>query len=120
MYRYALPIAICCVLAVSPATANQQVDNAKRVFAEVGSDPEKLGTYCAMLDAMYAMNGNEADPERRAGYEKAYDSLITTLGPEFRSAWEAGDSLAGDATGAKEYRVASEELEARCRTTASP
>lgn len=114
MGRLAIMMLLLCATAVGASAASQRVEDAKRVFGEVSQDADRLGTYCAMIDTMYAMEGDKSDPARVEGYRRAFDGLMTALGPDFRTAWATGDLAHATDEDAKEYQAASAALEARC------
>jgi hypothetical protein len=100
--------ALC--LAASPVlAASPKVDAAVKVFKAVATDAGKLKTFCAMSKVM-EQAGEKEDPKLDAQIQ----GFIKQLGPDFETAWGAGDDLDENSPDGKVYNAALDDLSGKC------
>jgi len=105
---------VLCTLAAGPAVAAEpKIDAAIKTIVALGNDPAKLKTFCAMSKAM-TDEENEKDATKVADIDKQVDGFMQALGPEFQSAWNAGEELSPETADGKEYYGALDALNAKC------
>jgi hypothetical protein len=101
-------LALC--LATAPAfAASPKVESAIKVYKAVGANPAKLKMFCDIAKLMEQM-GDKQD----AAMEAQIDRLVGQLGPEFQTAWEAGDGIDENSPDGKALYAALDELEEKC------
>lgn len=99
-------------LIVTPAVAlDAKVKEAIKTFGDVGSDPAKLKAYCDMGELMEEAGDDEKKLEAADAKIEAH---FDTLGPEFETAWNAGENLKEDSEDAKALSAALDELDQKC------
>lgn len=104
--------ALLLASSLSPAFAQDaKIAAAVATFKATAADPAKVATYCEMSNAM-ATTGDQPDPKAEA---KA-DELLKKLGPDFATAWNAGENLAENSPDAKALTAAMDELDSKCPT----
>ncbi len=101
--------ATLCLLATAAMAADPKVQSAVQVFAATAADPGKLKTFCEMSDAMDAAGDKEdsANDTKISGYMKQ-------LGPEFETAWNAGENVDESSADGKSLNNAIDELTSKC------
>jgi protoporphyrinogen oxidase len=100
--------ALC--LALSPAyAASPKIDHAVSVFKAVSADSGKLKTFCAMTKVMDAAG----DKEDAATDQKIAD-LMKQLGPDFETAWNAGEGVDENSADGKALNAALDDLMNKC------
>jgi hypothetical protein len=109
MKRIALAAAAVC-LAFAPAhAAAPKIEAAVKVFKAVAADPAKLKVFCDMSKAMDAM-GEKENPAA----EKQIEGYMKQLGPDFETAWTAGDGVDENSADGKALNAALDELAGKC------
>jgi hypothetical protein len=89
--------------------ADAKIDAAVKTFKQVEGDAAKLKTFCAMSNAMDA----EGDKEDAAADAKI-DGYMKELGPDFETAWNAGENLDENSPDGKRLNDAMDELASKC------
>jgi hypothetical protein len=106
-------LAACVValgLAASPAlAASPKIDAAVKTFKAVAGDAGKLKTFCAMSKVMEGA-GDKEDPKIDAQIQ----GFIKQLGPEFETAWAAGEDVDENSADGKVYNAALDDLSGKC------
>jgi hypothetical protein len=101
-------VAVC--LAASPVlAASPKIEAAVKVFKAVAADAAKLKTFCAMNKVMESA-GEKEDPKLDAqisGYMKQ-------LGPDFETAWNAGEGMDDNSADGKVFNAALDDLSGKC------
>jgi hypothetical protein len=106
----ALTAALALGLVAAPAlAASPKIESAIRVYKAVGSNPQKLRTFCEMSKVIERM-GDKED----AALEAQIDRLMGQLGPDFQTAWEAGDGVDENSPDGRALYAAIDELEEKC------
>jgi hypothetical protein len=98
-----------CLAAFASQAADAKIDAAVKTLKQVESDPAKLKTFCAMSDAMDA----EGDKEDSAADAKI-DGYMKELGPDFETAWNAGENLDENSPDGKQLNDAVDGLASKC------
>jgi len=98
-----------CLIAAPAFAAGPKVDAAVKVFKAVGADAGRLKTFCAMSKLMEKM-GEKEDK----ALEAQIDKQLTQLGPDFKTAWDAGENLDEKSADGKAYAAAMDELAGKC------
>jgi hypothetical protein len=107
--RIVISVAAVCLGAYAAMAASPKIEAAVKTFRAVAADPAKLKTFCAMDAAL------EAAAEKK---DKAAGSQIMQymkqLGPEFESAWNAGEGVDDDSPDGKVFVSALDDLTGKC------
>jgi hypothetical protein len=98
-----------CLVATPAFAASPKVESAIKVYRAVAANPQKLRTYCEMSKVMEQM-GDKED----AAAEARIDRLMEQLGPDFQTAWEAGDGVDENSPDGKALYAAIDALEEKC------
>jgi len=98
-----------CLVAAPALAASPKIESAIRVYKAVAANPQKLRTFCEMSKAIEKM-GDKED----AALEAQIDRLISQLGQDFQTAWEAGDGVDENSPDGKALYAAIDELEDKC------
>ncbi len=109
MMRTLLVPAAVCLTAVSALVADSKADSAVATFKSVGSDAGKLKIFCEMNSAM-----DNAGDNPDAAAEAQIDGYVKQLGPDFESAWDAGDSVDENSPDGEKLNAALDELANKC------
>jgi hypothetical protein len=109
MMRTLLVPAAVCLTAVSALAADSKADSAVATFKSVGSDAGKLKIFCEMNSAM-----DNAGDNPDAAAEAQIDGYVKQLGPDFESAWDAGDSVDENSPDGEKLNAALDELANKC------
>lgn len=111
MIKRALFVVACC-LAVSPVQA-AEVDAATitKSIDAAAADPAKTKAYCD-LAAKFDEVGDDEKKAEAAGDQ--IDGYFKVLGPEFESAWDAGQNASEDSAEGKAFDDAMSKLDAKC------
>jgi hypothetical protein len=105
MIAAVLVVGACPSLAASP-----KADAAVKTFKSVAADPGKLKVYCEMDKAMKAL-GEKEDK----ALETKIDGYMKELGPDFETAWSAGESVDAKSDDAKALNAALDDLSGKCK-----
>jgi len=109
MMRTLLVPAAVCLTAVAALAADSKADSAVATFKSVGSDAGKLKIFCEMNSAM-----DKAGDNPDAAAEAQIDGYVKQLGPDFESAWDAGDSVDENSPDGEKLNAALDELANEC------
>ncbi len=109
MMRTLLVPAAVCLTAVAALAADSKADPAVATFKSVGSDAGKLKIFCEMNSAM-----DKAGDNPDAAAEAQIDGYVKQLGPDFESAWDAGDSVDENSPDGEKLNAALDELANKC------
>jgi len=101
-------VALC--LAAAPAlAASPKIEAAIKVFKAVATDQAKLKIYCDMSKAMESI-GDKPNP----AIEKQIEGYMKQLGPDFQTAWAAGDDIDENSPDGQALGAALDELSSKC------
>lgn len=100
----AIGLMACAVMAASP-----KIESAVKTFRAVATDPAKLKLFCAMDAAM-----GVAEQKKDKASVDAVVELMKQLGPEFETAWSAGEDVDDDSPDGKVFVSALDELSDKC------
>ena len=99
-------------LLTAPAAAlDAKIDSAIKVFEATSGDATKMKTYCTMNKLMTDIGDDEKKAEAA---ETKFNSYLKDLGPEFETAWSAGEGLNPDSPEGKAINDALDKLDAKC------
>jgi len=98
-----------CLIAAPAMAASPAIDSAVKVFKAMATDTAKMKTFCEMTKVMDKMG----DKENKA-LEDQIDKLIDQLGPDFKTAWAAGEKLDEKSADGKAYAAALDALAEKC------
>jgi hypothetical protein len=98
-----------CLITVPALGASPKIEAAIKVYKAVGADPGKLRTYCEMSKIIERM-GDKED----AAAEAQVDRLMSQLGADFQTAWEAGDGVDENSADGRALYAALDELDDKC------
>jgi hypothetical protein len=107
--RILILAAAACLLAVPANAANPKVESATKVFQSVASDPAKVKTFCEMTKTM-----DNAGDKGDAATDQKIEGYMKQLGPDFQTAWAAGDDLDENSADGKQYNAALDDLSKKC------
>jgi hypothetical protein len=109
MKRAVVATAIFCLGAMPALAAAPKIEAAVKTFKAVGADAGKLKTFCEMSKTMESAGEKEdkALEAKIAGYMKQ-------LGPDFESAWNAGDGVDENSADGKLLFAAMDDLQNKC------
>jgi hypothetical protein len=99
---------MACLLAAPAIAADAKVDAAIKAFDAVAADPAKLKSYCAMTKAME----EAGDDEKKS--DAASAQYMKDLGPDFESAWNAGENVDENSADGKALSAAMDKLDEKC------
>lgn len=109
MTRTFVMAATLCLLATTAMAADPKVQSAVQVFAATAADAGKLKTFCEMSEAMDAA-GDKDDTASDA----KIDGYMKQLGPEFETAWNAGENVDESSADGKSLNNAIDQLTSKC------
>jgi hypothetical protein len=104
-----IPAALCLTAAAALAAGSPMTDAAVATFQSVAKDPGKMKLYCEM-SAIMDKSGDDPDDAT----QKKIDGYVKQIGPDFQSAWDAGDDLDEDSPDGKRLDAAIDELTNKC------
>jgi hypothetical protein len=108
MLRALLAPAALCLTTLAALAANS-ADSAVATFKSVGGDAGKLKIFCEMNTAMDKAGDNPDDAA-----EAQIDGYVKQLGPDFVTAWNAGDSVDENSPDGEKLNAALDELANKC------
>ncbi len=111
MIRVTTACLAVCLLAAPAVAADAKIEAAIKTIEKTAADPEKVKSYCAMTKVMESVGDDE---KKAAAAEAEIDGYMKKLGPEFESAWSAGESLDENSPDAKALNAALEKLDDKC------
>jgi hypothetical protein len=107
-----LPFLLATMMLVCPlAYADEKVDAAVRALDAMEADAGKMQGYCAIIKEIFAAGEDE---EKGEELEAKMEQYLTSLGPEYASAWELGEALQEGSAEAAKLEAAFERLEDKC------
>ena len=89
--------------------ASPKIEAAVKTFKAVAADPTKLKVFCTMDAALEAAAKKK---DKAAGPQIM--QFMKQLGPEFESAWNAGDGVDDDTPDGKVFVAALDDLIDKC------
>jgi hypothetical protein len=101
--------AALCLVASPALAASPKIDAAVKTFKAVAGDAGKLKTFCAMSKVMESA-GEKEDPKIDAQIQ----GFIKQLGPDFETAWAAGEDVDENSADGKVYNAALDDLSGKC------
>lgn len=107
--RITSAFALICLGSYAAMAASPKIEAAAKTFNAVAADPAKLKTFCAMDQALVTA----AEKKDKAAAAKA-PGLMKQLGPEFETAWNAGEDLEDTTPDGKAYFAALDALIDKC------
>jgi hypothetical protein len=106
----ALVSAITLFLVTTPAlAASPQVEAAVKVFQAVGADPNRLKTFCELMEIEEEMGEKDAP-----ALNTQMDKLLDQLGADFKGAWSAAEEIDGESPDGKVVNAALDRLKDKC------
>ena len=96
-------------LSVAVSATDAKVEFAIKVFKQTEADAGKVKTYCEMTKTMEAA-GDKED----AATDAKIDDYLKQLGPDFTTAWNAGQDMEENSPDAKAFGAALDELGSKC------
>jgi hypothetical protein len=109
MTRPLLVSAALCLSAITAIAADNKIDSAVATFKTVEGDAGKLKIFCEMTAAM-----DKAGDKPDAAAEAQIDGYMKQLGPEFGTAWNAGEGVDENSADGKKLDAALDELGNKC------
>jgi hypothetical protein len=109
MTRPLLISAALCLTAVNALAADSKIDSAVTTFKSVEGDAGKLKIFCEMTAAM-----DKAGDNPDAAADAQIDGYMKQLGPDFATAWNAGEGVDENSADGKKLDAALEELGNKC------
>jgi hypothetical protein len=107
--RIVVTVAAVCLGAAGAMAASPKIDAAIKTFRAVAADPARLKLFCAMNAAL----DDAAEKKDRAAAAKI-PQLMKQIGPDFESAWNAGEDVDDDTPDGKVFVSALDELADKC------
>jgi hypothetical protein len=98
-----------CLTALAALAADSKVDSAVTTFKSVESDAGKLKIFCEMSSAM-----DKAGDNPDAAANAKIDGYMKQLGPDFATAWNAGEGVNENSADGKKLNTALDELGNKC------
>jgi hypothetical protein len=98
-----------CLTALAALAADSKVDSAVATFKLVENDAGKLKIFCEMSSAM-----DKAGDNPDAAADAKIDGYMKQLGPDFTTAWDAGEGVDENSADGKKLDAALDELGTKC------
>jgi hypothetical protein len=109
MRQIFIAVGVMCLIVGGASAADPKVDAAVKTFKQTESDPGKLKTFCEMTQAM-----NAAGEKEDAATDAKVDGYLKQLGPDFETAWNAGENVDENSSDGKTLDSAINELQSKC------
>jgi hypothetical protein len=109
MKRVLIVATALCLTALAAVAADSKVDSAVATFKSVESDAGKLKIFCEMSSAM-----DKAGDNPDAAADAKIDGYMKQLGPDFTTAWNAGEGVDENSADGKKLDAALDELGSKC------
>ncbi len=109
MKRVLLIPAALCLTAAAAIAADNPTNSAIATFQSVAKDPGKMKLYCEM-SAIMDKAGDDPDDATEA----KINDYVKQLGPDFKTAWDAGDNVDENSPDGKKLDAALDELSNKC------
>jgi hypothetical protein len=100
---------LICLGAYSVLAASPKIEAAIKTFRGVAADPAKLKIFCTMNAAL----DKAAEKKDKAEAAKV-PPLMKQLGPEFETAWNAGEDVDDETPDGKAFVAGLDELADKC------
>ena len=107
--RIVVSIAAICLGTATVMAASPKIEAAVKTFKAVAADPARLKLFCAMNAAL----DDAAETKDKAAAAKI-PALMKQIGPDFESAWNAGEDVDDDTPDGKVFVSAIDELADKC------
>jgi hypothetical protein len=107
--RIVVSIAAICLGTATAMAASPKIEAAVKTFKAVAADPARLKLFCAMNAAL----DDAAEKKDKAAAAKI-PALMKQIGPDFESAWNAGEDVDDDTPDGKVFVSAIDELADKC------
>ena len=108
--RIVVSVAAICLGAAAVMAASPKIEAAVKTFKAVAADPAKLKLFCAMNAAL----DDAAEKKDKAAAAKIPAAHEADSGPDFESAWNAGEDVDDDTPDGKVFVSAIDELADKC------
>jgi hypothetical protein len=109
MIRALLVPTAVCLTTLAAFAADDKVDSAIATFKSVAGDAAKLKIFCEMSAVM-----DKAGDNPDAAAEAQIEGYVKQLGPDFETAWDAGDGIDENSADGKKLNAALDELGDKC------
>ena len=109
MIRPLLVSAAVSLTAMTALAADSKVDSAVATFKAVENDAGKLKIFCEMSITM-----DKAGENPDAAADAKIDGYMKELGPDFATAWNAGEGVDESSADGKKLDAALDELGNKC------
>jgi hypothetical protein len=109
MIRPLLVSAAVSLTAMTARAADSKVDSAVATFKAVENDAGKLKIFCEMSATM-----DKAGENPDAATDAKIDGYMKELGPDFATAWNAGEGVDESSADGKKLDAALDELGNKC------
>jgi hypothetical protein len=109
MIRPLLVSAAVSLTAMTALAADSKVDSAVATFKAVENDAGKLKIFCEMSATM-----DKAGENPDAAADAKIDGYMKELGPDFATAWNAGEGVDESSADGKKLDAALDELGNKC------
>jgi hypothetical protein len=109
MIRPILISTAVCLTAIAALAADSKVDGAVATFKTVEGDAGKLKIFCEMSAVM-----DKAGENPDAAADAKIDGYMKQLGPDFGTAWNAGEGVDEKSADGKKLDSALDELGSKC------
>ena len=107
--RIVVSVAAICLGTATVMAASPKIEAAIKTFKAVAADPARLKLFCAMNAAL----DDAAEKKDKAAAAKI-PQLMKQIGPDFESAWNAGEDVDDDTPDGKVFVSAIDELADKC------
>lgn len=107
-----LPLIAVGLALTMPAFADERTDAAIRALDALEADPVKLEPFCAIIKEMSALG--EGDDVKSEELEVKMEEYLTSLGPDYASAWSIGEDLDPSSPEAANLDAAFDRVEQKC------
>jgi hypothetical protein len=105
----ALAILLGLLISVPVLAASPQIEAAIRVIQTVGTDTNRLKTFCELMKI-----DEQNEPNPNAVLEARMDKLLDELGTDFRQVWDTAESIDPASEDGKALHAALDRLSERC------
>ncbi|MFO0992645.1 MAG: hypothetical protein U1E67_12040 [Hyphomicrobiales bacterium] len=106
------PLIAFALAIATPAFADEKTDAAIRALDALEADPVKLEPFCAIVKEMSSLG--EGDDVKSEELEVKMEEYLTSLGPDYASAWSIGEDLDPSSAEAAKLDAAFDRIEQKC------
>ena len=89
--------------------ASPQVEAAVKVLQAVGADPNRLKTFCELMEIEEEMGETDAP-----AINTQMDKLLDQLGADFKAAWNTAEEIGDESPDGKVVNAALDQLKDKC------